>query len=370
MRRARSHPQTGESPAMRTAILSLALCATATAQTIEDFEHGNEALYTTIGGADTMDFLAAAAHDGALGAQFTSGAGPSWVLRTDLSTSPGNTYECFVRLRGGAAGIGRTYIGVGGSLGGTWSAVFAPNTSEIQLQNNTGFSFSTAAAATATIAPDVWYVLRLDWAANGDMTVELLDESATSVLATTGPATTGFTTPGGLALRGFSTGATSFLDVDTFGRAVAGGPPIVYCSSGTSTNGCVPSISASAQPSASGATACVISIANVEGQKSGMIFYGLDNGGFSPLPWSPVSTSFFCVKSPVQRSFPQSSGGTNGQCDGQISLDWNAFHMLLPGALGAPFSVGDKVYAQGWYRDPPAPRTTNLSDAVELTHVP
>jgi hypothetical protein len=29
--------------------------------------------------------------------------------------------------------------------------------------------------------------------------------------------------------------------------------------------------------------------------------------------------------------------------------------------------VGQKVYAQAWYRDPPAPKTTNLSNAIELT---
>jgi len=44
--------------------------------------------------------------------------------------------------------------------------------------------------------------------------------------------------------------------------------------------------------------------------------------------------------------------------------------MAFPGSLGTPFSAGDKVYAQAWYRDPPASKTTNLSDAVELTMLP
>jgi len=147
-------------------------------------------------------------------------------------------------------------------------------------------------------------------------------------------------------------------------------PVITYCTSGTSTNACTPSIDASGQPSASFSGACTITASGVEGQKSGMIFYGVDNTGFSPLPWSPVSSSFFCVKSPVQRSLPQNSGGTSNACNGQLVLDWNAFHVQFPGALGTPFSAGDKVYAQAWYRDPPAPRTTNLSNAVELTMLP
>lgn len=146
--------------------------------------------------------------------------------------------------------------------------------------------------------------------------------------------------------------------------------PVSYCTAGTSTNGCAPALTASAQPSASAATACVLTASGVEGDKSGLLFYGVNNTGFSPLPWSPVSTSYFCVKAPTQRSLPQNSGGTGGLCNGHFVLDWNAFQLAFPGSLGTPFAVGDKVFAQGWYRDPPAPRTTNLTDAIELTMTP
>jgi hypothetical protein len=146
--------------------------------------------------------------------------------------------------------------------------------------------------------------------------------------------------------------------------------PTNYCTAGTSTNGCAATLSATAQPSASLSTSCVITAANVEGVKAGLLFYGIDNTGFTPLPWSTTSTSFFCVKAPTQRSFQQNSGGTAGLCDGQLVLDWNVFQNAFPGALGTPFSAGDKVYVQAWYRDPPAPRTTNLSDALELTMTP
>lgn len=151
----------------------------------------------------------------------------------------------------------------------------------------------------------------------------------------------------------------------------SGGPgaPVVYCTAGTTTNNCSASISASAQPSVSFASPCQIDVANIEGQKLGLVFYSVDNTGFAPLPWG-AGTSFLCVKSPTQRSATQNSNGTAGQCDGAFTLDWNAFQIANPGSLGNPFSTGNKVYLQAWFRDPPASKTTNLSDAVELTCIP
>jgi len=144
-------------------------------------------------------------------------------------------------------------------------------------------------------------------------------------------------------------------------------PPTTYCTPGTSTNGCLASIGYTGAPSASGASSFVIDVASVEGQKQGLIFYGVDNTGFTPLAWG---TTFFCVKPPTMRSFPQGSGGTSGMCDGSLTLDWNAFQASMPGALGQPFSVGDHVYAQAWFRDPPSAKTTLFSDALEFVMAP
>jgi hypothetical protein len=146
--------------------------------------------------------------------------------------------------------------------------------------------------------------------------------------------------------------------------------PVTFCTAGTSSNGCTPSLTASAQPSVSLAHACVLSVANLDGQKAGIVFYGIDNTGWVPQTWAAGSTSFLCVKPPTQRTLTQNSGGTLGGCNGSLALDWNAFQSANPGSLGAPWMVGEKVFAQGWYRDPPAPKTTNLTDAVELTYVP
>jgi hypothetical protein len=144
-------------------------------------------------------------------------------------------------------------------------------------------------------------------------------------------------------------------------------PPVVsYCTAGTTTNGCVATISASAAPSVSLANTCNISVANVEGQKSGLIFYSIT--GQNAAPWN--ATSFLCVKSPTQRTGTQTSGGTVNLCDGTLVLDWDAFQSAHPTALGNPWSAGDVVQVQAWFRDPPAGKATNLSDAIEMTYVP
>jgi hypothetical protein len=51
-------------------------------------------------------------------------------------------------------------------------------------------------------------------------------------------------------------------------------------------------------------------------------------------------------------------------------LDWNAYQSANPTALGSPWTTGVNAYCQGWYRDPPAPKTTSLSNALQLTYLP
>ncbi len=142
--------------------------------------------------------------------------------------------------------------------------------------------------------------------------------------------------------------------------------PLTYCTGGTTTNGCVATISANGNPNVSLTAPCTLTVANVEGGKSGLVFYGAS--GAQSAPWNNVS--LLCVKTPVQRTTSQFSGGTPGACDGQFVLDWSLYQSLNPFSLGNPFGPGDKAWAQAWFRDPPAQGTTNLSDAVELTYAP
>jgi hypothetical protein len=99
-----------------------------------------------------------------------------------------------------------------------------------------------------------------------------------------------------------------------------------------------------------------------------MFFYGIN--GRAASAWWPGNTSTLCVKTPVQRTISQTSGGTAGACDGLLSLDWNAYMATHPGALGQPLSAGQQINAQGWFRDPSAPSTTNLTDGLEFTLCP
>ena len=151
------------------------------------------------------------------------------------------------------------------------------------------------------------------------------------------------------------------------GLAGCAAQPISYCTAGTTTNGCVPTISWSGTPSASLASPFSIEVTQVEGQKQGILFYSID--GRAAVAWG-TSTSFLCVKSPTQRTGTQNAGGTLNVCDGSFSLDWNAFVQSNPTALGAPFLQGQAIYAQCWFRDPPSPKTTNLSDALEFVLAP
>jgi hypothetical protein len=141
-----------------------------------------------------------------------------------------------------------------------------------------------------------------------------------------------------------------------------------YCTPGISSSFCMPSMTWTGNPSASSGSGFTLRCENLNGQRTALIFYGVT--GRLANPWSAQSSSFMCVKSPHQRTPAANSGGTNGNCDGTIAIDWNAFIASNSNVLGSPFSAGDIVDAQCWYRDPSAPKTTNLSDGLEFTVCP
>jgi hypothetical protein len=141
-----------------------------------------------------------------------------------------------------------------------------------------------------------------------------------------------------------------------------------YCTAATTSIGCVPSIGASGSPSVAATSGFTIDVADVEGLKQGLVLYGIS--GRENLAWAAGSTSFLCVRPPSQRMGVLSSGGSLGQCDGSFRVDWLAYLAASGGGLGAPFSAGEIVNAQAWFRDPPAPKGSNLSDALEFVLAP
>jgi subtilisin-like proprotein convertase family protein len=149
------------------------------------------------------------------------------------------------------------------------------------------------------------------------------------------------------------------------------GPVVNYCTPASTTNGCTPLITASSANASIGAGpgSFVLTTNGVEGQKSGLIFYGIS--GRNSLPWAAGSSSFLCVKAPTQRMQAQSSGGTAGQCNGSLVQDFFQYTQVLnPFALGSPQTPGQVYDAQAWFRDPPAAKTTNLSNGIEFTLCP
>jgi hypothetical protein len=145
--------------------------------------------------------------------------------------------------------------------------------------------------------------------------------------------------------------------------------PVVraYCTAGTGVGGCVPSISGAGLPSASSATGFTIESAGMPGQRTGLFFYGVD--GRAELPWG-TGTSWLCIEPMLQRTSTSDSGGSAGACDGALAFDFNLFRATNPSAVGQPMHAGQRIQAQAWYRDPGAPKDTNLSDALEFWLAP
>ena len=146
-----------------------------------------------------------------------------------------------------------------------------------------------------------------------------------------------------------------------------------YCTAGTTSNGCNATMSSTGTPSLAATSGFTVNVSNVEGAKTGIIFYGAT--GPVATPWGIGGSSYLCVKAPTQRSASQSTGGTLAQCDGSMTLDLLAYLNANPSAIGgassaSPFLAGQNAWLQGWFRDPPAVKTTSLSDGLQITFVP
>jgi formylglycine-generating enzyme required for sulfatase activity len=136
-----------------------------------------------------------------------------------------------------------------------------------------------------------------------------------------------------------------------------------YCTAGTTVQGCVPSISGIGIPSPYSTSGFEIVVDNVPTQRMGLIFYGLSSIP-QPQPWAVGSASYLCIYYPVNRTGAHNSGGAIGPCDGELRVDFNAWRTANPAALGSPFSLGQGLCAQGWFRDPGAAKQTNLSNGL------
>ncbi len=138
-----------------------------------------------------------------------------------------------------------------------------------------------------------------------------------------------------------------------------------YCTAGVSTNGCQAAMSCAGTPSAAATSGFVLTTSGIEGQKNALMRFSIS--GQIAVPWAASGSSFLCIKAPHQKMGPvQNSGGTSGACDGSIQVDflaWTSTHLW-------PIAMGDQFFVQTFYKDPPAPKSISLSDAIEFTIVP
>lgn len=140
-----------------------------------------------------------------------------------------------------------------------------------------------------------------------------------------------------------------------------------FCGTSTSQNGCTPTMSATGFPSASGASGFTLTMDGLDGQRPSSMVYGLTQVS---VAWAIGSSSVRCAGFPWSRVTSGVASGTLGQCDGAYSLDWLAFMAANPFAQGQPLTAGATFYIQGWYRDPGAPKNSNLANAVSFTLCP
>ena len=138
-------------------------------------------------------------------------------------------------------------------------------------------------------------------------------------------------------------------------------PASSYCTAGATSNGCAATMSSTGTPSASAPSGFTVTATSVEGQRQGILFWG-----FAPkaIQWGQT---YRCVAAPLQRTGSQTSGGTSGQCDGTLSIDFTAWMQAHPAKAPA---VGEFVYMQAWFRDPPSAKTTSFSDGLRFPICP
>jgi hypothetical protein len=137
--------------------------------------------------------------------------------------------------------------------------------------------------------------------------------------------------------------------------------PQPYCTAQSNTLGCAAQIGSTGTPSLSASSGFTIAAANVRNQQNAMLFYG--TSGRSALPWKGGT---LCVQPPLRRLHVVNSGGAPHpalDCSGQLACDFNAWCST---SSDPHLFAGQRVRAQYYVRDPGAPFSVNLTDALEF----
>jgi hypothetical protein len=176
--------------------------------TIEGFETGNLNAYTRVGGTKlTFRETSAARHDGNLGLQGSNGT--DWIFRNDSGSHVQAGDRLTVWFQFHTSASGRGYFGFGATSGGTLSLVTAADTSQLLLEDNTGYGFTTIGSVSQTYTVNHWYLLEVDWGSTGNITGKLFDSNGTTLLNSVTATDTAITS-GGIAFRATGSGVKYF----------------------------------------------------------------------------------------------------------------------------------------------------------------
>ncbi|MCC6407511.1 MAG: hypothetical protein IT453_10105 [Planctomycetes bacterium] len=148
-------------------------------------------------------------------------------------------------------------------------------------------------------------------------------------------------------------------------QQVGGASPVsFYCAAKTNSLGCTPVLTSEgcACDFLAGAKSFTLRAEQLLGAKNGLFFYGTNGPAQQPFQGGEL-----CVKPPLKRLAVQSTGGTNGQCDGSLAVDFN---QVIASGIDPQLQLGTQVAIQAWTRDPADPFKTNLTSARLFTISP
>jgi hypothetical protein len=132
--------------------------------------------------------------------------------------------------------------------------------------------------------------------------------------------------------------------------------PASYCTAKLNSQGCMPAMGFSGEPSLSIGD-FQVTASNVINNKLGLLIVGFAQAAI------PFQGGYLCVQPPTQRTPAQSSGGNAGADDCSGSF---AFALTAAYASQLGLAPGDTLNVQYWYRDPHSPSTTGLTDALAI----
>lgn len=135
--------------------------------------------------------------------------------------------------------------------------------------------------------------------------------------------------------------------------------PTIYCTAKTTSTGCVPAIGFTGSCPSATTGAFRVTCVDVPTAKNGILFYGKQADNL------PFQGGFLCAAAPITRTPLQNSGGDpfSSACEGGFVFNFTAW---IQSKIDPTLIPGTSVFAQYWFRDPPASFGSGLSDAVRF----